>query len=126
MTLQQKRILVVDDEKDLREVIAYDLEKQGFEVLMASNGKEAFEIVTQNEIHLVITDIRMPEEDGIQLLKKIRSLDPSKPVVMLISGFSDVPIEEAYHLGAAAVFAKPFDRKEFFDAIRWALTWPEK
>lgn len=123
-------ILVAEDEGFLREAIAFDLTLQGFKVLEASNGRIALEMIRQEHPRLVISDIRMPEMSGIELLRQLRLHDPFLPVVVFLTGYADLSREEAYALGADAVFSKPFDRKELFEAIqrlmqapavRWAL-----
>lgn len=119
-------ILVVDDEELLRETVAYELERRKFKVLHASNGVDAFEIVVRERVDLIISDIRMPGGDGIELLDRIKAWSVDVPVVMFITGFSDLTLEEAYHKGANAVFAKPFDRKALMAAVLKALEDREK
>ena len=115
-------ILVVDDEAILRSAIVFDFKRKGFNVLDAENGAQAFEIVKANKIDLVLTDVRMPGGDGIELLDKIKALNASLPVVMFITGFADISLEEAYDKGVDAVFAKPFDRKALLAAVLKALS----
>lgn len=114
-------ILVVDDEPALRKAIIYDLKKKGFNVLDAENGTKAFEIVKNSKIDLVLTDVRMPGGDGVELLDRIKALNPKLPVVMFITGFADISVEEAYNKGVDAVFSKPFDRKALFAAVIKAI-----
>lgn len=118
-------VLVVDDEAVLRNAIVFDLKRQGYAVLDAGNGREAMKLVTDYPVDVVLTDVKMPILDGIQLLDLIKERNPSIPVVMLITGFADISLEEAYARGAAAVFSKPFDRKRLLDAIKRALTSKE-
>jgi two-component system chemotaxis response regulator CheY len=120
--LKNKTLLIVDDEKDLREPLALEFESLGCQVFQARNGKEAFDIVLREKIDAVISDIRMPGGDGIELLKKIKAQNPIFPVVMLITGFTDLSHEEAYHLGAEAVLAKPFDLDAVDAAVVRILT----
>lgn len=118
-------VLVVDDEAILRNAIVFDLKRQGYAVLDAGNGREAMKLVVEYPIDVVLTDVKMPILDGIQLLDQIKARNPSIPVVMLITGFADISLEEAYARGAAAVFAKPFDRKRLFETIKRALSSKE-
>lgn len=70
---QYKKILVVDDDPDMLEILVFFMRKKGFaEVLSATNGKEAFQIVLDQHVDIVITDVRMPVETGVQLLENIR------------------------------------------------------
>jgi CheY-like chemotaxis protein len=110
-------ILVVDDEPALRKAIIFDFKKKGFQVLEAENGRAAFEIVKGQHIDLVLTDVRMPGGDGIELLDNIKARDPNLPVVMFITGFADISLEEAYDKGVNVVFSKPFDRKNLLAAV---------
>ena len=66
-------ILIVDDEIDLRDSIAFDYKRKGFNVLVASSGNEAFEIVKKNKVNVVLSDVRMPDGDGIELLYNIKT-----------------------------------------------------
>lgn len=99
-------ILVVDDEADLTDVIAFHLEHLGLNTVLAHSGPEAYEHVQTKKIDLVISDVRMPKGDGIELLKDIKRIKPDLPVV-LISGFADVNEAEAKRLGAQALLPKP-------------------
>jgi CheY-like chemotaxis protein/Tfp pilus assembly protein PilZ len=119
---QDTYLLVVDDELALRDSLAYEFRRKGFNVFTAAGGREAFAIVQSNPIHVVLTDIRMPDGDGVELLKRIKELDPSLPAVMFISGFTELSLEEAFHLGVDAVFSKPFDRKQVVAAVMRAIS----
>jgi CheY-like chemotaxis protein len=114
-------ILVVDDEAPLRKAIMFDFERRGFKVLGAACGNEAFEVIKNNKIQVVLSDVRMPNGDGVELLDKIKAIDPEIPVVMFITGFADLTSEDAYNKGADAIFAKPFDRKELIGSVIRAL-----
>lgn len=114
-------ILVVDDDLGLRGAIAFDLQRKGYHVFQAANGREAFEIVKANQVDIVLSDVRMPGGDGVELLDKIKAHNPDIPVVMFITGFADIGLDTAYDKGADAVFSKPFDRKALFAAIESAM-----
>jgi CheY-like chemotaxis protein len=102
-------ILVVDDEDDLREIIADQFRFAGAKVLEAKNGKEAFLLIQSQKVDAVISDIRMPGGGGVELLDAIKQVDAHKPVVLLVTGHSDLTVEDALHKGAEAFFSKPFD-----------------
>jgi len=114
-------ILIVDDEPDLREAIAFDFRRKKFHVLTAASGREAFGIVEKEKIDIVLSDVRMPDGDGVELLDKIKARDAALPVVMFITGFADITLEEAYDKGVDAIFSKPFDRKALMDAVLRAI-----
>ena len=72
-------------------------------------------------MHVILSDVRMPDGDGIELLEKVKEKNMFLPVMMFITGFADITLEEAYEKGADAVFSKPFDRKALFEAVVRAL-----
>lgn len=117
LELSNKNLLVVDDEKDLREIIAGELEFLGARVFQAENIHQAFEIISKNKMDIVITDIRMPGGSGIELLDFIKSIDPFYPAVILITGFSDIGLEDALNKGAEALLNKPFKLDELVQLV---------
>jgi len=121
-SLVGKRLLIVEDEPDLREPLAVEFQSLGCTVFQAENGTIAFELSKREPLDVVISDIRMPGGDGVELLKNLKASNYAFPVVMLITGFSDLSKEEAYHLGAEAILGKPFDLDEIGDAVRRILT----
>ena len=114
-------LLIVDDEADLVEVIADSFRQMGWNVLTASGGDEAFEVVRKNKVDIVLSDVRMPKGDGIGMLSNIRSEFPGVPVVFLMTGFSSVPTEELIKMGAHAVFSKPFNRDQVYSEVSKAV-----
>ena len=70
-----KTILIIDDEDDIREILGYNLTKEGYKVLQASNGKDGIEMAQKNNPDLVLLDVMMPEMDGIEVCEQLRS-DP--------------------------------------------------
>ena len=104
-------ILVCDDEKEIVSAISIYLEKEGYNVLKAYNGKEALEIIKNNDVHLVILDIMMPVKDGIDTLKDIRK-EKSLPVIMLSAKSEDEDKIEGLDLGADDYVTKPFNPSE--------------
>ena len=112
-----KVILVVDDEEDILELLSVILHDEGHRVLTASNGVEALGILADEKIDLVITDIRMPQMNGIELLTELNHKGQHPPVVF-ISGYSDISPEEAYALGVARFIFKPFEVKTIIQNVR--------
>lgn len=117
MILKGKKLLLVEDEPMLRQVAREEFEYLGAEVVEAENGKMAFEIFRVENFDAIITDVRMPIATGIDLLDNIRTLDSKRPVVVLITGFSDLSVPEVYQHGASAVFSKPFDVEVVAQAV---------
>jgi two-component system response regulator AtoC len=118
---KSQTILIVDDEEALRNAIAFDFKRKGFTVLTAENGKRALEILDENKVALVISDIRMPGGGGLELLKEIQGSSQSRPAFILLTGFSDESEEECLALGAACIITKPFDRKKLMSSVLKAL-----
>ncbi|MBM3246867.1 MAG: response regulator [Candidatus Omnitrophica bacterium] len=118
-----KNILVIDDEQLVIESLRRLLKKEGYDVTIALNGREALEKITQAEYDLVISDIRMPELDGIEIIKNIREFlrqNKKKAIPeILITGYSDEEIlKQARQLKVADYIYKPFDTKEFLEIIK--------
>ena len=105
-----KIILVAEDDRDLREIIADILRLHGARVLEAENGQAALKQFGENEVDLIVSDIRMPNGDGLAFLKGVREAtsQSTKPFLFL-SGYSDLTPARAIELGAQGLFAKPFD-----------------
>ena len=105
-------ILVVDDEEGLREGLSRLLEDEGYRVLCASTGEQAFEIVRQTHVDLVLTDMKMPGMNGIELLKKVRAIRQEIGVIIL-TGFGEIESYiEAMNFGAMEYVSKPFKINE--------------
>jgi len=107
--MNQHKVLIVDDEVDLRRVIRKEFELDDFVVLEASNGAETLELLARQKVDLIISDVRMPVLSGMELLKAIREKNPRDPLVILMSGFADFGENEAVRSGALAMVAKPVD-----------------
>ncbi|MBY0470253.1 response regulator [bacterium] len=121
MNNQEKNILIVDDDETLRDTLVFDFKRKGFNVYSAENGSKALEIVRSAQIHLVLSDIRMPGGDGISLLETLRKIDPNIPVVIFLTGFAEITEEDCIKKGAKKVIPKPFDRKQLFSSVMEAL-----
>jgi CheY-like chemotaxis protein len=126
MGTKKRTLLVVDDESDLREILAFTFERKGYAVLQAGNAVEAMELVKKNKIDIIISDIRMPGGDGIQLLEEVKKLNPNIPTMLFVTGFADITFEEAYDKGAEAIFSKPFDTKVLLAAVEKMLLSQEE
>ena len=117
-------ILVVDDDKAIRDMLAALFTRKGYEVRLAENGAEGERYVEADMPNLMITDIMMPDEDGIELLVRLRKSAPDLKVIAISGGsrgFSYDPLPTAAKLGAARTFAKPLDPKELLSAVQELL-----
>lgn len=111
-------VLVVEDDEFLREIVAMNLSKRGFQVFSAGEGQEALKLVKENpSIELVISDIQMPGGDGMELLKWIQELRSNQPKVVLMTGYSDVTKREALEAGATSIISKPFQTEALLNLI---------
>ncbi len=114
-------ILIVDDEESMREFLSIMLEKEGYSVKRASNAKEALRMIEKDIFALVITDIKMPGMDGIQLLAEVRKCSPDTQVLMITAFGSTDTAVEAMKKGAIDYVIKPFKVDEMKIIIRNAL-----
>ncbi|MEM6732460.1 MAG: response regulator, partial [Myxococcota bacterium] len=117
---EQKRILVVDDEEGMREMLTMTLRRRGYDVHTASHGREALEVLGAQPVDIVLSDVRMPELDGLALLQEIkRSHVPV--VVLMMTAFAELDTAvEALKLGAADYVSKPFKADEVLLKIQMA------
>src|SRR6187551_3072531 len=121
MLPERKQILVVDDELNLRRVLAAQLERDGYDIHSAEDGEEALAVLREHHIDLVITDLRMPKLDGMELLRRVVELDEELPVVMLTAHGTVDNAVEALKTGAFDYITKPFDQVEVRTIVRKAL-----
>ena len=106
------RILVVDDEVLIQNILRKILEKEGYQVRTATSGSEALKLMAAEPADIVISDVRMPEMDGFELLKQLKESYPASGVIMM-TGFSDAySIKDALLLGADEYVTKPFKSYE--------------
>jgi DNA-binding NtrC family response regulator len=117
----QQSILVVDDDLHVLEVIEARLSSSGFQVCMASGAQEAFEILKDKKVDLIISDMKMPGMSGMDLLKNVRSLMPGLPVIFL-TAYGTIPdAVRALKAGAVDYLVKPFDGRDLINKIRKIL-----
>lgn len=106
--LSDKKILVVDDEQIICEILKEEFSNHGATVSIAENGIEAFNLLKESAFDILVTDIRMPKGDGISLLKKIKNEMPdTKLKIFVRSGFNDLGEQEAKDLNVLYIFEKP-------------------
>ncbi len=115
------RILVIDDEESIREMLRAMLEREGYDVLDASNGAEGIKLCVNDPADLIITDIIMPEKDGMETIVEIRREFPDTKIIAISGGDRVEPgayLEMAKKLGAQDTFTKPFEREAMLAAVR--------
>lgn len=114
-----KQILVVDDSASIRHVVGITLRGAGYKVIEASDGKDALSKLTGDKVHLIISDVNMPNMDGISLLKAVKANPSYKftPVIMLTTESGQDKVAEGRSAGAKAWVVKPFQPKQMLDAV---------
>jgi two-component system response regulator PilR (NtrC family) len=115
------RILVVDDEDSIREYLAMMLEREGYEVQAAADGKKAVRLSSKESFDAVITDIQLPGMTGIDLLGAFRESDPTVPIIIVTGHASQESAIEALNLGAFYYLLKPVSNEELKQVVRNAL-----
>ncbi|MEJ2477611.1 MAG: sigma-54 dependent transcriptional regulator [Desulfobacterales bacterium] len=114
-------VLIVDDEKNYTRILGAVLEEEGFEILTANSGPEALEVLEGSDVDLVLTDMKMPLMDGIQLLEKIKTRDSELPVIMMTAHGTVDKAVEAMQKGAYSYILKPFDNDRLIIYVRKAV-----
>lgn len=118
MDNKKYKLLIVDDETDLLDILAARLDMSGYTVLTASDGQKALDIISKESVDLIISDVQMPLVNGVQLLEQIRSHNLIQPPVIFITGYSAITAEQAFDKGVQAVIYKPFDFKDLLASIK--------
>ncbi len=114
-----KTIMVVDDSASLRQVVAIALKGAGYDVVEGSDGKDALTKLDGRKIHLIVSDVNMPNMDGISFVKAVKANANYKftPVVMLTTENQEAKMMEGKAAGAKAWIVKPFKPPELLDAV---------
>ena len=120
MPEQQKKILVVDDDQDIRELLTEYLQKNGFQVQAASEGHSMRHQLATNQFDLIVLDIMMPGDDGFTLCKEVRSTS-NIPIIMLTAGSDETDRIIGLELGADDYVGKPFNPRELLARIKAVL-----
>jgi len=113
----ERKILLVDDEPEIRDLIKGILESDGYQIDEAVSGKSGWEAFQANQYQMVITDVKMPDGDGIELLKKIKDFKESTPVIIM-TGYSGGMLQNKELLRAEAVLRKPFDLNILLEQVK--------
>ncbi|MBI3652695.1 MAG: sigma-54-dependent Fis family transcriptional regulator [Acidobacteria bacterium] len=118
---KQKQILFVEDEQSLRQIFQYRLHEAGYAVLLAEDGVRGYEVLAQSQPDLVITDLAMPEMNGLELLRRVKAISPDTPVIVLTAHGEVQTAVAAMRLGAADYLTKPLEWDELLIVIDRAL-----
>ncbi|WP_042463626.1 response regulator [Neobacillus dielmonensis] len=114
----KEKILIVDDQFGIRILLNEVFSKEGYQTFQAANGIQALDIVNKHAPDLVLLDMKIPGMDGIEILKRMKVIDPDiRVIIMTAYGELDM-IQEAKNLGAITHFAKPFDIDDIRAAVR--------
>jgi DNA-binding NtrC family response regulator len=116
------RILVIDDEHVIRELMREILELGGYETVGAETPERALALLDEEDISLVVSDIVMPGSSGLELLGAVRATHPDLPVVLVTGAGTDENVNEAVARGADGVVIKPFSHADLQSAVAGALT----
>ena len=121
----RKSILLVDDDPDVREYLAEMLDHYHYDVITAENGQEALAMFSTHHPELIITDILMPDIEGFELIRRIRSSDQNIPIIAISGyniGYGKTYLSAARKLGADEILNKPFSSEELLGAIESHIT----
>jgi len=119
------KILIVDDESEIRQMLKLMLEKEGYEVSEASNGNEAIEMFNEDPSDLVITDLIMPEKEGLGTIREIRKNNPDVKIIAISGGHRfglKSYLDASKTFGADMTFQKPLVLKDIREAIKDLLS----
>lgn len=118
--MDKKRILLVDDEKDLAYAVGLQLEANNFEVLLASDGQEALDIARRKKPDLIILDLMLPKIDGFKVCRMLKFDEKYKniPIILFTARAQEADKKLGKEVGADSYITKPFDSKELLDKIK--------
>jgi len=115
-----KRILTVDDSKTMREMVAFTLKNAGYDVVEAEDGKQALDVAGSNSVDIVITDLNMPNMNGLELIRALRAHPNYKftPILMLNTEADDAKKAEGKSAGATGWIVKPFNPEKLVQVVQ--------
>jgi DNA-binding response OmpR family regulator len=114
---QRYAILIVDDEQDLCESLAYVLDDLGFTTTTANTTAQAYHQIMNTKIDIVLSDVRMPGENGVELIRRVRKQKQGEPIFILMTGFTDITEKEALSAGAEVMLRKPVKLEQLQNLI---------
>ena len=115
-----KTVLIVDDSASMRQLIAFTIKDAGYDVLLAENGRDALEKMSPVKIDMVITDLNMPEMDGITFIRELRGKADYQfvPIIMLTTEAQEAKKQEGRAAGASGWIVKPFSPSQLMDVVK--------
>ena len=121
--MEKKKILLVDDEKDLVETVSFRLDASGYEIIPAYDGKDGFDKARSERPDLIILDLMLPKMDGYKVCRMLKFDEKYKkiPIIMFTARAQDSDIKMGEEVGANAYITKPFDPKVLLDKIKELL-----
>jgi DNA-binding NtrC family response regulator len=125
--IQKYKVLIVEDDSVMREMLAIDFTNKGYDVETAEGAIEAIRLFQDQEFHVILSDYRMPAGDGLQLLLELNKYKEqslfyrTSSFIFMLTGYSDTPPQELMDQGVCQVFSKPFDRKKMHTIIKEQL-----
>jgi CheY-like chemotaxis protein len=114
-------ILVVDDEPGIRTMVQFELSSQGHNIFTADSGVRALEVIRESPVDLIITDMRMPVMDGLDMLVQVRKTHPQVPVI-LMTGFVEDRVQKVVELGVVGTLHKPFTLDQLSELVNKTLS----
>ena len=118
------KILVIDDEQGIRHLLDTLLRRKGYEVVLADGGRKGLELFCRDRPDVVVLDLKMPEMDGLAVLRQIHSLDPKKPVIILTGAGTPEVEQQVRALGVSEFVEKEFSLHRLGDALKRLLKTP--
>lgn len=118
--MNKKHILIVDDSASVRQVVGITLRQAGYDVIEGNDGKDALSKLTGQKVHLIISDVNMPNMDGISLVRAVKQLPAYKftPIVMLTTESQEAKKREGQEAGAKAWIVKPFKPDQLLGVVQ--------
>jgi len=119
MRLQNYSILYVEDEETTRELIKEILETECKEVFVASDGQEGLSLYNEKKPDIVLSDIAMPNMDGLEMSEAIKKINPEQPIALFTAFSQSSYIKRAAEIGVATYILKPLDEEQFFNSLNY-------
>src|SRR3954466_10445236 len=114
------RILLVDDEQSIQTLLSYPLRKDGYEVVQATDGRQALDRFAEQPFDLVVLDVMLPQLDGLEICRRLRARS-AVPIIMLTAKSEEIDKVVGLELGADDYITKPFSMREFRSRVKAAL-----
>lgn len=123
----KKTIFILEDEIDLNEMISIELKTRGYETVTFYNPKDFVKTFSEIKPDLLITDLRLPEVSGVEIIKIVKKIDVYNPPIIVITAYNDVPIQKLFQLGVESVIHKPFQLLMLSSTIeRLCIPWEQR